>query len=659
MIYQDKNKLIRIYNGEKLQIEAWGRHGLRVRVTRRNRFTEEDWALLPQPEQHPEISVNEDESAKIRNGNILLRLESNGRMVICNAEGRKLLEQYETYDVLHADARELKCMHGGNFRASLKWESDPDEKLYGMGQYQDGMFDLKGSIRDLAQKNTQASVPFLVSNLGYGFLWNNPAVGRATFGKNITTWEAENTKQIDFWVTAGDTPAEILENYMNVTGKPPVMPEHGLGFWQCKLRYQTQEELLTVAREYHRRGIPLDVIIADFFHWKTEGDWSFDPEYWPDPAGMVKELEEMGIKLMVSIWPTVSIHADSYPEMKQNGYLVHSENGADITMLFLDPESFVDVTNPDARTYLWNKVKKNYMELGISDFWLDVAEPEFTCPDYENYRYYKGSAAEVGNEYPAMYTKAFFDGLTAEGKHAVNLVRCAWAGSQRYGALVWSGDIRSTFDAFRKQIVCGLQMAMAGIPWWTTDIGGFFDGDINDPDFRELLIRWFQYGTFCPVMRLHGFRSPLKPPMNTTGGGRCNSGADNEIWSYGEENYEIMKHYIELRNRLRPYTRELMDRSTRTGCPVIRPLFYNFPEDQAVWDIKDEFLFGDDILAAPVTEPGMRQRNVYLPNGADWINVCTGERQEGGRWYTCDAPLEQIPVFVRAERKELVTYFSL
>lgn len=676
MIYQKEGKLIRTFEGERMQIEAWGENSLRVRVTRLHDFVKEDWALLEpkkvearihifdKEEKEDTMKVNAqervvDNGAEMINGKLHLTLTKEGKMIFSNSAGKILLSEYECdrHSSLGIRSRELKCNSGDSFKASVKWNSLPDEKLFGMGQYQNGIFNLKGSFLELAQRNSQASIPFVYSSSGYGFFWNNPAVGRASFGYNMTEWEAYSTKQIDFWVTAGDSPEEILKNYMEVTGKPPVMPEHGLGFWQCKLRYRTQEELLNVAREYHRRNIPLDVIIADFFHWTLEGTWAFDPQYWPDPAAMVKELESMGTKLMVSVWPTVSVHSPNYQEMKELGYLVTAENGVKINMLMIDPTSFTDVTNPDAREYLWKKIRENYVKNGITDFWLDVAEPEYSSYDFENYRYYAGAAMEVGNEYPVLYTRTFFDGLKKENVNAVNLVRCAWAGSQKYGALVWSGDILSTFESFRTQIICGLQMAMAGIPWWTTDIGGFHDGDNRDPKFHELLIRWFQYGAFCPVMRLHGNRNPQLGALSTVGGGRCGSGADNEIWSYGEENYEIMKYYIELRNRLKPYIRELMEDVNKNGGSVIRPLFYHYFEDSDAWEIKDQFLFGDAILVCPVTKYGERKRKLYLPKGTVWLDANSDTVYEGGQTIVCEAPLKRMPVFIREENKELKKLF--
>lgn len=255
------------------------------------------------------------------------------------------------------------------------------------------------------------------------------------------------------------------------------MPEFGLGFWQCKLRYQTQDELLEVARECKRRGLPIDVIVVDFFHWPKQGEWKFDPLYWPDPDAMVKELKEMGIELMVSIWPTVDKTCENYEEMLEKGYLIRTERGFRVGLDFQGATIHYDATNPGAREYVWEKVKKNYYDKGIKIFWLDEAEPEYTVYDFDNYRYYLGSNLRIGNLYPREYAKGFYEGMAREGqKNIVNLLRCAWAGSQKYGALVWSGDIASSFDSMRNQLTAGLNMGIAGIPWWTTDIAGFHGG---------------------------------------------------------------------------------------------------------------------------------------------------------------------------------------
>ncbi len=473
-------------------------------------------------------------------------------------------------------------------------------------------------------------------------------MGRVNFGKNITTWEAFSTKKLDYWITAGDTPAEIEEAYANATGKVPMMPDYATGFWQCKLRYQTQEELLEVAREYRRRGLPISVIVVDFFHWPLQGEWKFDPTYWPDPDAMIAELKEMGIELMVSIWPTVDYRSENFEEMKGRGLLIRVESGFPISMDFQGNTLHYDATNPEAREYVWQKAKQNYYDKGVRVFWLDEAEPEYTVYDFENYRYHLGPDVQVGNIYPVMYAKTFFDGMKAEGQgNIINLLRCAWASSQRYGALVWSGDIKSSFPSMKNQVAAGLNMGIAGIPWWTTDIGGFFGANVNDPGFHELLIRWFQYGCFCPVMRLHGYRWPLQPQYGTTGGAECVSGAPNEVWSYTDEVYEILKYYLNLREKLRPYVTERMKEAHEKGTPVMRPLFYDFPQDKECWNVENSYMFGPDILVKPVTDAGCTETDVYLPAGEKWINPWTGQEFEGGQTVTVKTPIQQIPLFTR------------
>ena len=273
--------------------------------------------------------------------------------------------------------------------------------------------------------------------------------------------------------------------------------------------------------------------------------------------------------------------------------------------------------------------------------------------DFDNYRYYAGPALQCSNVYPVGYAKGFYDGLKAAGETEIlSLVRCAWAGSQKYGALTWSGDIHSSFRAMREQLQAGLNMCVAGIPWWTSDIGGFIGGNIQDPYFKELLVRWFAWGAFCPVFRMHGERSPWyeREEEFINGVRQLTSGQDNEVWSFGEDNYEILKKYLFIRERLRPYIRECMRQASETGAPVMRPLFFDFPRDKTAWEVEDAYMFGPDLLVAPVMEEGQREREVYLPGGCRWTDANTKEVYEGGRRVTVPAPLDIIPVFVREGR---------
>ena len=639
--------------GERLQIEAWGDNGLRVRSTMHPNFSGNDWALIS-GRTSARVEIAEEE-AHITNGKITAKMLCTGQISFFGQNGT-LLEEYwrtlsnkgEFHSILNFYGREYKGLPGGDYQIQARFESDPNEKLFGMGQYQIPMLNLKGCTLELAQRNSQVSIPFALSSLGYGFLWNNPAVGHAVFGLNRSEWLAKSAKEIDYWITAGGTPSEIVEDYAKVTGTAPMMPDYGMGFWQCKLRYQTQEELLNVAREHKKRGIPLSVIVADFFHWTCEGDWKFDERYWPDPEGMVKELDGMGVKLMVSVWPTVDKTSENFEEMEQNGLLVRAERGRNVSV---HNTLFFDATNPESRKYVWDKIKKNYYGKGIKIFWLDAAEPEYEVYDFDNYRYHLGPAEQVSNLYPREYARALYEGMEREGQeNIINLIRSAWAGSQRYGALVWSGDIYSSFRSLRWQMAAGLNIGLAGIPWWNTDIGGFLGGRADDPAFVELLIRWFQFGTFCPVMRLHGFRQPEKPGIGTDGGGKCGSGADNEVWSFGSEAYAIMVRYINMRERLKPYITELMRAAHEKGSPVMRPLFYDFPADKRCWDIDSAYMFGPDILVAPILHENERSRTVYLPSGAGWVKP-DGETYEGGQEINCAAPLDTIPVFIRKGSK--------
>ncbi|KAK7748117.1 hypothetical protein SLS53_001370 [Cytospora paraplurivora] len=624
MFTQSDNRLTYTYDHELLYLEPWGPNALRVRSTKNAAMPTEDWALdEPTPSITPDIDITQDQ-ATITNGLVRATVSRRGKITIHNTStGALLLEEYARTRVdvrdpkasaLGVQAREFKPIVGGDYALTLRLESvSRREKLYGMGQYQQPHLDLKGADLELAHRNSQASVPFLLSSLGYGLLWNNPSVGRAVLGTNIMSFSASSTTKLDYWIVVDESPKSIVEAYCAVTGKPPAMPEYGLGFWQSKLRYQTQDEVLAVAREYKRRNLPIDVIVIDFFHWRAQGEWSFDRDYWPDPQAMCDELRSLGIEPMVSIWPTVEPDSENWDEMMEKGLLIRSERGFRAAMDFQANTVHFDATNPAARRYVWDKAARNYGQYGIRLFWLDEAEPEYGTYDFDNWRYHLGPSLAIGNVYPRDYSRAFYEGATAAGgdgsgfqgrePNAVNLVRCAWAGSQKFGALVWSGDIASSWGSLRNQLAAGLNMGVAGISYWTTDIGGFHGGDPADPGFRELLVRWFQWGAFLPVFRLHGDRYPNKKPLGQSGGGKCASGVDNEVWSFGDEVGAILERYLRLRERLRNYVRDLMTESSQKGTPLIRTLFLEFPKDESAWEVEDEYMFGSKYLVAPVLYP--------------------------------------------------------
>ena len=351
---QQGQRIIWRNRGETLVVEPWGPDSLRVRSVLMGEVRDERFALLdPVPCQDVEIGI-EAEKAFIRCGKITARLEVAGwqrraRLTFLNQKGEVLLQETDGENALVLQARKFEPIIGGDYALTVTFQGMENEHIYGMGQYQEEYLDWKGCTLELAHRNSQASVPFYMSSRGYGFLWHNPAVGWVSFGRNRTTWHADTTKQLDYWITVGDKPADISLHYAQATGFAPMMPEYGLGFWQCKLRYWNQEQLLEVAREYKRRGLPIDVIVCDFFHWPRMGDYRFDPEFFPDPAAMVKELKEMGIELMVSVWPQVALTSENYEEMLQQGLLVRAEYGEQIGMRFVEDSMFFDATNPRAR----------------------------------------------------------------------------------------------------------------------------------------------------------------------------------------------------------------------------------------------------------------------------------------------------------------------
>lgn len=642
-----KDKLIFERRDELTVIEAYGENCLRCRSTKNSKLLDENWTLLP-PASESECFVEGDEKvATIRNGMVSATIEAGqpwyGGIISYYRKDRQILhtkfEGEYTGRNVHTE--------GDHYQIKVIFDANEGEHFYGLGQEQENQFDRKGSTCNLQHYNTKSAVPVVYSSFGYGFLWNNPAPGRCETTNNHTMWVADSAYQADYLIYAGETPADVLKIYCDLTGYAPKFPEWAAGFWQSKLRYESQEDLLEVAREYKKRGIPITAIVIDYFHWTEQGEWKFDPEYWPDPVAMCRELKEMKIEPVVSIWPTINPKSENYEEMNEANMLVRTENGQYGTFEFYGQQTFIDVTHPKTGSFVWDKVKENYYKYGIRTFWLDEAEPEVHPQQYSNLKFYAGNGAQSAMLYPYYYSKMFYEGLKSEGEtDIILLTRAAYPGTQKFGSLVWNGDIMSTFEALRMSVKTGLSMAMSGIPWWNSDIGGFLMGDIESDYFKELVVRWAQFGVFSPVMRLHGSRLRTKNQKDRHPGVKERSGGDNEIWSFGEENYKILKGLVELRERLRPYICHYMDLASETGAPIMRPMFFDYYEDEVCYTLEDQYMFGEDILFAPISAQGQTGREVYLPEGS-WIDVNTKEVYEGKKWVTCTAQLHQFIAFVR------------
>jgi alpha-D-xyloside xylohydrolase len=614
-----------------------------------------DWSLLTQKKTSAKTSI-EGNSARLANGKLTATIDAkSGRIRFFKTGITEPLCEELFARTNYPPSRTFKSVGGDLFHCEARFQAFDNERIYGLGQRRHGLLNQKGCVLELTHRNSQVSIPFLVSSRGYGFLWHNPGIGRVELGRTQTRWVANATRLMDYVVTAGDNYADILERYADLTGRAPMLPEFAAGFWQCKLRYKTQDELLTVAREHKRRGLPMSVIVIDYFNWTKMGEWKFDPTSWPNPRAMVKELEGLRIKVMVSVWPAVNPDSENFAELDRRNLLVRAERGLNSFIKFTDSNanhtvisSLLDTTHPDARKFLWNKVRENYFRHGVKTFWLDAIEPEMAAYDHDNVRYHAGNALEVGCIYPMMQQKAFFDGMKSAGeKEIITLGRAGFAGSQRFGAAIWSGDIHSTWEDLQQQVRAGLNIGMSGIPWWTTDIGGFFGGEIETPYFQELIVRWFQYGAFCPLFRLHGWRNSSLAHPETSDPTR---GGPNEVWSFGERAYNIIREILFLRERLRPYIRQQMKIASRKGIPPMRPLFFDFADDKHCAEIEDQFLFGAELLVAPILHSGMTKREVYLPGGAKWTDAWTGKQFKGGQAILAEAPLEKIPLYLKNGR---------
>ncbi|MBR2134581.1 MAG: hypothetical protein IJ851_07740 [Eubacterium sp.] len=635
----NNNKILFSRRGELVRITPCHKNTIRVEAFPDCKEYDENFTLMP---RKADCEINEtDGFAEMTVGCLKVRIERNAKLTFFK-DGKIILE--EKPELTFNDGfRYYRDKGDGRWSARITFEANDSEHLYGLGHEASGKFDLKGCSFDLRHVNAKCTIPYIYSSLGYGFIWNNPAVGNVELSQNRTRWSVEATRKIDF-VVIGGKPKEVCTALSDLTGYAPVMPHWATGFWQSRLRYETQEDLLRVARRYKEEKIPLSAIICDYFHWTEQGDYKFDPEYWEDVEAMTEELHEMGVKLIVSMWPTINENSENYAYMLEHDMLMKTVNGNNRVFNFYGPQAEIDVTNPETREFVFSKLNKNYLDKGVDALWFDEAEPEIHPEHFDNLIMHIGRGDEKGLLYPYYYSKMAYDGLTKiRDEVPVTLTRCAYLGSQKFGALVWSGDIPSSFESLSQQVKAGLNMSLCGIPWWNTDIGGFYGADTQSEEFRELIVRWFQYGVFSPVMRLHGNRNrhgekkrDVKEP----------SGDANEIWSFGERNFEILKDLIMLRERLRPYIEKQMKTASEKGYPVMRPMFFEYPDDEKCYELGEQYMFGDDILFAPIVNRGQTKKSVYLPKG-EWIFARDKKKYSEGT-YEIDAEIDEFIVFVRS-----------
>jgi alpha-D-xyloside xylohydrolase len=581
-------------------------------------------------------------------------------LLVTAANGKPLLHmrnwsmQPESQEVAAADTG------AKGYQVASTFDSPADEHYYGLGQQQKGWMDLRNHRIPcwhdyVAIGGQDVCVPFMVSSRGYGLVWDNPSKTTVDLGINgRNVWSSEVGNRISYFVILGDTSDEIYAGYRLLTGVSHLLPRATYGYIQSKAIYPTQEQTLEVAKQYRQKNLPLDVMVVDFLNMTKQGEMDLDPKRWPDPAEMNRELHAMGVGTLLSVWPHFSKGTQFYDMLLSKGWLIHSPDGKPDSGGFqpvIGPN--LDTTNPEAAQWFWEKIRERYVKpYGFDYIWLDETEPDV---DPAKDLFFVGSGTRFYNVYPLFHTASVYEGFRrdfGDSRRVMILARAAYLGAQRNGTVFWSSDILSSWDMLRRSIPAGLNFTASGLPYWDTDIAGFFSpsfgpdyhaahkplidgsdahGTIgNYEDYPELFVRWFEWGAFQPVMRAHGERN------------------HNEVWAYGKQAEPILAKYLKLRYQLLPYTYSVAYRSYQTGAPYMRALFMDFPGDPKAADIPDEYMYGPAFLVAPVTEQGATHRSVYLPAGCDWYNYWTNERIHGGQTIVTNAPIDTLPLFVKA-----------
>jgi len=657
-----KNSFSAINDKEILIVEEWGVDAIRVYSSPKNKKIKNEFGIK-------ELKKNENSNFKIiQNGDIIefingnLKVEYKDNKLFFYNKNQLILEEYSRKqsnvrrtigiddDVkieykpsysLNISPREFKKNYKDSFESIQLFETDINEKIFGMGSYAEENLNKNLGMYELMQRNSQTTIPFYISNKNYGFLWNGSSIGNVSFNKNYKKWVNNNTECIDYVVIVGENPKDIIEKYTFMVGRAPIIKKELLGLWQSKLRYQTTNEVETIYNEYLNRKIKPSVIVIDYFHWTEDGNFEFDDNYWKDIDKLSKKMKETNTELMVSVWPTVSKNSKYYNYYKNNKMLLEPR---DNKSKIFDNKDILDFYNDETKKFVSNLLTNNYKTKNIKLFWADQAEPEMNIYEQREYNTSKGNFEKMANRYPYEYLMT----IPREEGYPV-LIRSAWFNSQKEGSLVWSGDIDSSFKSLREQIQILISMGLSGISWSTTDIAGFHSGDSTTQKFKELMIRWFQFAVFSPVLRMHGDRQPHSQKIGKTGGGVRTSGSSNEIWSFGTEVERILTKYIRIREKLVDYIFKLYEESTNFGYPISRSLFFEFPNDKKAWDDRLSYMFGSDLLISPVIDFEMKKMKVYLPDGNDWINVFNNKVYKGGKDYIIEFSLETLPVFCKKD----------
>jgi len=587
---------------------------------------EESYAVVAKPKPVSIVVNEKDGKVVVASDEISVYIDKVGGSVeirfsdlIIKEVGRRVIKQYH-YNMEFYSFEQV-------------FEIDPDSGLYGLGQHAGysahSVYNYRNHTVYLVQRNTDIAVPFLVSSAGYGILWDMYSMGVIESRGNVLRVWFEAGDYLSYFVVYGSDLDRVIAGYRWLTGKAVMLPRYAFGYWQSKERYASQEEIVSTAKMFRDRGIPIDIIVQDWKYWGKYG-WNafkFDEEFYPDPKKMVEDIHKLGIRILISIWPFFEKKTDIYRETEERRCIVGGGHGN---------YGLVNVFKEECREWLWRKIEEVFFRIGIDGWWLDASEPE-VGPGlvYDTWQ----RTLDIGNGkkmlkylniYPLLETKAVYEGQRkVSNRRVLILTRSGFAGIQRHSVVNWSGDVTGDWTTFRTQIWAGLNYSLSGLPYWTTDIGGFFSGNPETEGYKELFIRWFQWGAFCPIFRVHGTYYPKEP------------------WRFGKDTEEILVKYTKLRYRLLPYIYTLAWMVYEKDYTIMRPLVMDFREDKNVINIDDQYMFGPFIMVSPITTPSTFEREVYLPQGL-WYDFWTGKKLLGGCRIRVQAPLDIIPLHIKA-----------
>lgn len=670
-------------NSMDVEIQFYGPATVRVLKSPIGKsFAKESLTVVTKP-QTTKFTVNQQgDVISLKSSKLKVEVEvKSGKVSYSTLTGAQLLSEKESVFTDFDDAGSK------TYSINQSFALDKDEAIYGLGQQQRGKLSLRNTKLNMVQGNTDDYVPFLVSTKGYGLFWDNYSPTQFEDRPESTSFRSDVGDCIDYYFMLGGNIDGSIACMRELTGQAPMFPLWTFGYWQSKERYKSQSELVGVVRKYRELGVPLDGIIQDWQYWGNNYLWNamefLNPEF-PNPKKMVDDIHNMNAHVIISIWSSFGPQTKQFREMQPKGMLLNfgtwPQSGLDTWPPNRDYPSGVqpyDPYNPEARDIYWKHLNKGLFSVGIDGWWMDSSEPDhldFKPSDFD-LKTYLGSFRKVRNAFPLMTVGGVSEHQRAASsdKRIFILTRSAFAGQQRYGSNTWSGDVNSSWQSLRNQIPAGLNFSMSAIPYWNTDIGGFFAGAYNsswsegakNPSFQELYVRWLQFGAFTPMMRSHGTDIP------------------REIYNFGRKGeiiYDAIAKTIDLRYSLLPYIYSTAWSVTNSQSTIMRALVMDFT-DKKVIDLNNEYMFGKSILVAPVInaqytpetivksdeQTGWDKKDansenkkqsvnfaetkstkVYLPEGMTWYDFWTNKKINGGQEIEKTTKIDEIPLFVKA-----------